>query len=108
MAGAVEGDRNRLEPRPAPFQKGDELANFAGTVKRTGFSARGDKPEKFAESGAGLALSGSHQAHQRHVTRGFSAHSRLCGGEGWIQTPGAASDLMGGIRPKFGALFGPK
>ena len=23
MAGAVEGDRNRLEPRPGPFQKGD-------------------------------------------------------------------------------------
>ena len=46
-------------------------------VKRTGYSAPGDKPEKFAESGAGLALSGSHQAHKRRVTRGFPAHSRL-------------------------------
>jgi len=33
---------------------------------------------------------------------------RLCGGEGWIRTPGTASDFMGGIRPKFGAQFGPK
>ena len=39
--------------------------------KRTGFSAPGDKPEKFAESGAGLALSGSHRAHKRRVTRGI-------------------------------------
>ncbi len=40
------------------------------------FCAR-DKPEKFTELGAGRALSGSHQAHKRRVTRGFSAHSRL-------------------------------
>src|SRR5208282_1578150 len=93
MAGAVEGDRNRLEPRPAPFQKGDGRANLAGTVKRTGFSARGDKPEKFAESGAGLALSGSHQAHQRHVTRGFSAHSRL-----WGSTTDCVAE-RGGFKP---------
>jgi hypothetical protein len=46
-------------------------------VKRTGFSAPGDKPEKFAESGAGLALSGSHRAHKRRVHAGFLAHSRL-------------------------------
>src|SRR5271156_1122676 len=79
MAAAVDGDRNRLEPRWAPFQKGDGWANFARTVKRTGFSALGDEPEKFAESGAGLALSGSHQAHKRRVPQGFAAHCRLQG-----------------------------
>ena len=53
------------------------MSEFRSNVKRTGFSAPGDKPEKFAESGAGLALSGSHQAHKRRVTRGFSTHSGL-------------------------------
>src|SRR5208282_2032516 len=67
------------EPRPAPFQKGDGLANFARTVKRTGFSAPGDKPEKFAESGAELTLSGSHRAQKCRATRGFAAISRLQG-----------------------------
>jgi hypothetical protein len=55
------------------------MSEFDRTVKRTGFSAPVDKPEKFAESGAGLALSGSYQAHKRCITRPFSAHSRLQG-----------------------------
>jgi hypothetical protein len=46
-------------------------------VRRTGFSALGDKPEKFAELGAGLALSGSHQAHKPHIMPGFCSISRL-------------------------------
>ena len=72
MAGAVEGDRNRLEPRPAPFQKGDGWANFARTVKRTGFSAPGDNLVSRASSPScttrnllttvlGFACSGSHR-----------------------------------------------
>jgi hypothetical protein len=34
-------------------------------------------------------------------------HRSLTGGEGWIRTPGAARVPLGGIRPVFGALFGP-
>jgi hypothetical protein len=97
MAGAVEGDRNRLEPRPAPLQKGYGRANFARTVKQTGFSAPGDKPEKFAESGAGLALPGSHPAHKRRVRRGFSAHSRLWGSAtDWMAESGGFELLVPG------------
>ena len=62
---------------PTQFKAIGIDSNLARTVKRTGFPAPGDKPRKFAESGAGLALSGSPQAHKRRVTRGFSAHSRL-------------------------------
>src|SRR5271168_5353455 len=66
------------------------------TVKRTGFSAPGDKPGKFAESGAGLGFSGSRQAHKRRVTPGFfrslrivGKYYRLCGGARRIRTAGA-------------------
>jgi hypothetical protein len=46
--------------------------------------------------------------------RGFSAdsaenipHRGLSGGARGIRTPGAARAYLGGIRPEFGALFGP-
>jgi len=40
---------------------------LARTVKRTGFSAPGDKSEEFAESGERSTLSGSHRVHKgRH------------------------------------------
>ena len=59
------------------------------SVKRTGFSALGEKPEEFAQSRAQFALSGSHRAHKGRLARRFfrylhivCKHYRLYGGEG--------------------------
>jgi hypothetical protein len=61
------------------------------SVKRTDFSAPGEKPEEFAELCAECALSGSHRTHKRRVTREFfgdlrilGKQSGLLGGEGGI------------------------
>src|SRR5215472_2288877 len=82
-------------------------------AKRTGFSAPGDKPKKFAQSGARLGVSGSRQEHRRRPRRGFprsfqivGKHYRLCGGE--IRTPGAPRFHEGRIRPTIGPIFPPK
>jgi hypothetical protein len=82
-------------------------------VKRTGFSAPGDKPGKFAESDAGLALSGSHRAHKRRVHARISRslqivgkHYRLCGGERRIRTPGTLRGNSAKILGQTGWVFG--
>jgi hypothetical protein len=49
----------------ANYYRGDESASVARTVKRTVFSAPGDKSEKFTESAEAPALSGSLSSAQR-------------------------------------------
>ncbi len=65
---------------------GESRAESPGTVKRTGFSAPGNKPEKFAEWGAGLALSGSHRTQKGH-------DARICR---YLQKIGEYARLYGG------------
>src|SRR5208282_874544 len=112
MAGAVEGDRNRLERRTAPFQERRWMCEFCSNreanrlfcswrqtreIRRIGCRTRA---LRFALSAKPPRPAGIFRSLQI-----VGKHYRLCGGEGRIRTPETLLDSRGGIRPEFGALF---
>jgi hypothetical protein len=75
--------------------------------KQRGIAANRQFARFLSLSGAASCASRPVHAPICRLLRDVSKPYNLCGGEGWIRTPGAASASMGGIRREFGALFGP-
>jgi hypothetical protein len=111
---------------PAPFVRADMLALLKLTILAIPLSRRPRmlkdtevlQPERNSIIGAAIPVAAHFRRPSNRVKASkarqfrliFSENpepSRLTGGAGWIRTPGAARASKGGIRPEFGALFGP-
>ena len=111
MAGAVEGDRNRLDPRLAPISERRWMSEFCSNREANRLFCARRQTREIRRIGCrthALRFASSAQA-PRHagIFRSLQIvgkHYRLLGGEGWIRTPGTASAPMGGIRPEVCAV----